>query len=148
MARITKTCDRVNDDNTPTECGQTTDIHVKITRHQNMNLRCRVKSAYVGVVSYILLACIVNQPTPTVGGKCEPIKVPECMHDIPWNLTHMPNLVHHSSQENAKLVLSQFEGLLAKSCSRYLKFYLCSMFTPMCFHHEGEFPKIVSTIYC
>ncbi|XP_039252746.2 secreted frizzled-related protein 3-like [Styela clava] len=78
----------------------------------------------------------------TIATKCEQITVKRCMR-MPWTLTHMPNLVHHSSQENAELVLSQFEPLLSIHCSVYLEFFLCSMFTPMCFHHEGEFPKIV-----
>lgn len=77
------------------------------------------------------------------GTKCEPMKVDKC-RGMPWTLTHMPNLVHHSSQKNADLVLSQFDPLLQLPGSHSLLFYLCAMFTPMCFQHGDEYPRVVS----
>lgn len=91
---------------------------------------------------FIVILLLTAQIRQTVTTKCEEIRVERC-RNMPWTLTHMPNLVHHSSQENADLVLSQFDPLLNVRCSRYLEFFLCSMFTPMCFHHEGDYPKIV-----
>lgn len=80
--------------------------------------------------------------TTVSGTKCEPMKVEKC-RGMPWTLTHMPNLVHHSSQKNADLVLSQFDPLLQLPGSHSLLFFLCSMFTPMCFQHGDEYPRVV-----
>ncbi|XP_072015411.1 secreted frizzled-related protein 3-like [Amphiura filiformis] len=62
---------------------------------------------------------------------CEPIKLPMC-HGMPYNMTRMPNLLYHSTQENAKLAIEQFEGLVSINCSRVLLFFLCTMYAPIC----------------
>lgn len=62
---------------------------------------------------------------------CEPIKIPMCQ-DMPYNMTRMPNLLHHSTQENAELAIDQFEILLEQNCSDILLFYLCAMYAPIC----------------
>ena len=62
---------------------------------------------------------------------CEPIKLPMC-HGMPYNMTRMPNLLYHSTQENAKLAIEQFEGLVNTNCSRVLLFFLCTMYAPIC----------------
>ncbi|XP_078581185.1 secreted frizzled-related protein 3-like isoform X1 [Branchiostoma floridae x Branchiostoma japonicum] len=65
---------------------------------------------------------------------CEPITIPMCKK-MPWNMTRMPNLLHHSTQENAKLAIEQYESLVnfQPSCSPdLLLFFLCSMYAPIC----------------
>ncbi|XP_069133018.1 secreted frizzled-related protein 3-like [Argopecten irradians] len=62
---------------------------------------------------------------------CEPIQIPMCQ-GMPYNMTRMPNLLHHSSQENAKLSIEQFEKLIEKNCSDVLLFFLCGMYAPIC----------------
>ncbi|KAK3103988.1 hypothetical protein FSP39_023440 [Pinctada imbricata] len=62
---------------------------------------------------------------------CEPIQLPMCQH-MPYNMTRMPNLLHHSSQENAKLAIEQFQPLLEQNCSEVLLFFLCAMYAPIC----------------
>ncbi|XP_019632159.1 PREDICTED: secreted frizzled-related protein 3-like isoform X1 [Branchiostoma belcheri] len=65
---------------------------------------------------------------------CEPITIPMCKK-MPWNMTRMPNLLHHSTQENAKLAIEQYESLVnyTPSCSPdLLLFFLCSMYAPIC----------------
>ena len=42
------------------------------------------------------------------GSRCEEIKIPMCRH-MPYNLTQLPNLLHHSTQENAQLAIEQFK---------------------------------------
>lgn len=42
------------------------------------------------------------------GPQCEEIKIPMC-RNMPYNLTRLPNLLHHSTQENAQLDIDQFE---------------------------------------
>ena len=48
--------------------------------------------------------------------ECQPVELPMC-HTMPYNLTRMPNLLHHSTQENAKLAIEQFSPLVQTNCS-------------------------------
>ena len=64
-------------------------------------------------------------------GKCEKITVPLCK-DIQYNLTIMPNLLNHQEQDSAGLEVHQFFPLVKVKCSRQLKFFLCSMYVPVC----------------
>ncbi|XP_064516409.1 secreted frizzled-related protein 3 isoform X1 [Pseudopipra pipra] len=72
------------------------------------------------------------------GAACEPVRIPLCK-PLPWNMTKMPNHLHHSTQANAVLAMEQFEGLLGTNCSPDLLFFLCAMYAPICtidFQHE------------
>ncbi|NXR98905.1 SFRP3 protein, partial [Oxylabes madagascariensis] len=72
------------------------------------------------------------------GAACEPVRIPLCK-PLPWNVTKMPNHLHHSTQANAVLAMEQFEGLLGTNCSPDLLFFLCAMYAPICtidFQHE------------
>nr|ANP39041.1 frizzled 5/8 [Eupentacta fraudatrix] len=62
---------------------------------------------------------------------CEPITIPMC-RDIGYNLTYMPNSFNHDTQEEAGLEVHQFWPLVTIQCSPDLKFFLCSMYTPIC----------------
>jgi frizzled 5/8 len=64
-------------------------------------------------------------------GKCEPISVPMCQ-DMKYNLTSMPNQFNHESQEEAAIEINQFWALVEIGCSADLKFFLCSLYTPIC----------------
>ncbi|XP_072903161.1 secreted frizzled-related protein 3 isoform X2 [Hemitrygon akajei] len=69
---------------------------------------------------------------------CEPIRIPMCK-PMPWNMTKMPNHLHHSTQDNAVLAIEQYEGLVGTNCSPVLLFFLCAMYAPICtidFQHE------------
>ena len=63
--------------------------------------------------------------------KCEEIKIPMCK-GIGYNLTYMPNMLNHDTQEEAALEVQQFWPLVEIKCSPVLKFFLCSMYAPMC----------------
>ena len=63
--------------------------------------------------------------------KCEKIKIPMCQN-IGYNLTYMPNMFNHDTQEEAALEVHQFWPLVEIKCSPDLKFFLCSMYAPMC----------------
>ncbi|XP_066484824.1 secreted frizzled-related protein 4, partial [Tiliqua scincoides] len=65
------------------------------------------------------------------GAPCEPVRLPMCRH-MPWNLTRMPNHLHHSTQENAGLAIEQFQELVELGCSAELAFFLCAMYAPIC----------------
>lgn len=90
--------------------------------------------------------CFLSVVTPSMcfnlnsrsGDTCEPIDIPLCKH-MPYNMTRMPNLLHHSSQENANLAIEQFHQLIEQNCSDVLQFFLCAMYAPICtvnFQHE------------
>ncbi|XP_069071730.1 secreted frizzled-related protein 4 [Pleurodeles waltl] len=62
---------------------------------------------------------------------CEAIRIPMCKN-MPWNMTRMPNHLHHSTQENAILAIEQYEELVNINCSPVLGFFLCAMYSPIC----------------
>ncbi|XP_043988827.1 frizzled-5 isoform X1 [Gambusia affinis] len=62
---------------------------------------------------------------------CEPITVPMCK-GIGYNLTYMPNIFNHDTQEEVGLEVHQFWPLVRIRCSPDLLFFLCSMYTPIC----------------
>uniref|UniRef100_A0A5S6Q788 Uncharacterized protein n=1 Tax=Trichuris muris TaxID=70415 RepID=A0A5S6Q788_TRIMR len=74
---------------------------------------------------------------PTAGGSqwapalCERITVPVC-RDMPYNYTRLPNLIGDQDQQSVAMSMQDFEPLIDIKCSVNLKFFLCSVFTPMC----------------
>nr|XP_033320886.1 frizzled-2-like isoform X1 [Megalopta genalis]XP_033320887.1 frizzled-2-like isoform X1 [Megalopta genalis] len=64
-------------------------------------------------------------------GRCEEITIPMC-RGIGYNLTAMPNELNHDTQEEAGMEVHQFWPLVEIKCSPDLKFFLCSMYTPIC----------------
>lgn len=86
---------------------------------------------------FMVLGLLTTLPRAQ-GASCEPVRIPMCK-SMPWNMTKMPNHLHHSTQANAILAIEQFEGLLATKCSPDLLFFLCAMYAPICtidFQHE------------
>ncbi|XP_044280972.1 frizzled-1 [Varanus komodoensis] len=72
-------------------------------------------------------------------GFCQPITIPLCT-DIAYNQTIMPNLLGHTNQEDAGLEVHQFYPLVKVQCSAELKFFLCSMYAPVCTVLEQALP--------
>ncbi|KTF94698.1 hypothetical protein cypCar_00002088 [Cyprinus carpio] len=72
-------------------------------------------------------------------GFCQPISIPLCT-DIAYNQTIMPNLLGHTNQEDAGLEVHQFYPLVKVQCSMDLKFFLCSMYAPVCTVLEQAIP--------
>ncbi|XP_038654234.1 frizzled-8a [Scyliorhinus canicula] len=62
---------------------------------------------------------------------CQEISVPLCK-GIGYNYTYMPNQFNHDSQDEAGLEVHQFWPLVEIQCSADLRFFLCSMYTPIC----------------
>lgn len=71
--------------------------------------------------------------------KCDPIRVEMCK-GLGYNVTGMPNLVGHKYQQDAQLQLQTFTPLIQYGCSKQLKFFLCSVYLPMCT------PKVMAPI--
>ncbi|XP_060940743.1 frizzled-8-like [Limanda limanda] len=63
--------------------------------------------------------------------QCQEISVPLCK-GIGYNHTFMPNQFHHDTQDEAGLEVHQFWPLVEIKCSPDLRFFLCSMYTPIC----------------
>ncbi|GBP89150.1 Frizzled [Eumeta japonica] len=64
-------------------------------------------------------------------GRCEPITIPFCKQII-YNQTIFPNLLNHVSQEDAGPDIHQFTPLIKVNCSPDLKFFLCTVYAPVC----------------
>uniref|UniRef100_A0A915DAG7 FZ domain-containing protein n=1 Tax=Ditylenchus dipsaci TaxID=166011 RepID=A0A915DAG7_9BILA len=63
--------------------------------------------------------------------KCVKITMEICK-DIQYNMTIYPNLLKHTKQEEAEADIKQYEMLVKVRCSADFKFFLCTMFAPVC----------------
>ncbi|XP_076130269.1 frizzled-9 [Alosa pseudoharengus] len=63
--------------------------------------------------------------------KCEPITIPMCQ-GIGYNMTRMPNFMKYESQVEAGIKLQEFAPLVKYGCDVHLRFFLCSLYVPMC----------------
>lgn len=64
-------------------------------------------------------------------GKCVPVGIPLCQ-DLPYNMSIMPNILGHHTQEEAGLEVHQFFPLVKVNCSPHLQVFLCSVYAPVC----------------
>ncbi|XP_029157744.1 frizzled-7-B [Nylanderia fulva] len=64
-------------------------------------------------------------------GRCEPITINLCKN-IPYNETIMPNLMNHQKQEDAGQEVHQYMPLVKMKCSPDLRFFLCTVYAPVC----------------
>ncbi|EEC00899.1 frizzled-4 [Ixodes scapularis] len=86
----------------------------------------------LAATSLLLLLLAPACPAVTDSGRmCEPIRIEMCK-DIGYNVTGMPNLVGHELQQDAQLQLQTFKPLVQYGCASQLKFFLCSVYVPMC----------------
>ncbi|KAE8290544.1 Frizzled-8 [Larimichthys crocea] len=82
----------------------------------------------------VLLLAFVLHGTGCMAAKelqCQEISVPLCK-GIGYNYTYMPNQFNHDTQDEAGLEVHQFWPLVEIKCSPDLRFFLCSMYTPIC----------------
>ena len=87
------------------------------------------------LVGWSWVVLLVAELMPALGGdgprRCQEITVPMC-RGIGYNLTYMPNMFSHDTQEEAGLEVHQFWPLVEIQCSRDLRLFLCSMYAPIC----------------
>uniref|UniRef100_A0A8C8STZ0 Frizzled-5 n=1 Tax=Pelusios castaneus TaxID=367368 RepID=A0A8C8STZ0_9SAUR len=79
----------------------------------------------------ILLALLRLAAAASKAPVCQEITVPMCK-GIGYNLTYMPNQFNHDTQDEAGLEVHQFWPLVEIQCSPDLRFFLCSVYTPIC----------------
>lgn len=79
----------------------------------------------------LVVVGMVGGGSSTSQGQCQEITIPMCK-DIGYNFTSLPNQFNHESQEEAGLEVHQFWPLVKIECSVDLRFFLCSMYTPIC----------------
>ena len=51
---------------------------------------------------------------------------------MPYNATMFPNLLNHSTQDEAALDVYQFYPLVNYGCSDHLRLFLCVVYAPVC----------------
>jgi len=78
-----------------------------------------------------------NTNTNTNNKKCEEITVPMC-RNMEYNLTSMPNQFNHETQQEAAMEAHQFWALVEINCAKELRFFLCSMYTPICLPNYAQ----------
>ncbi|KAK7107799.1 hypothetical protein V1264_015650 [Littorina saxatilis] len=86
----------------------------------------------ISALSMLILSQHVLGVTGTEAVRtCEPIRFDMCK-GLGYNVTGMPNLVGQIDQQDASLTLQTFTPLIQYGCSAQLKFFLCSVYVPMC----------------
>ncbi|XP_062618510.1 uncharacterized protein LOC134280099 [Saccostrea cucullata] len=88
----------------------------------------------IGLVFFVTWVFFIKsgQPLSQPHPKCEQISIPLCK-DISYNYTVMPNLLNHQKQKDAGLEVHQFFPLVKVNCrASKLKFFLCSVYVPVC----------------
>lgn len=63
--------------------------------------------------------------------KCQKITIPLCAN-IGYNTTRFPNFLGQENEEDAAAKIHEFTPLVAVNCAPQLRFFLCSVFAPMC----------------
>ncbi|CAL8070046.1 unnamed protein product [Orchesella dallaii] len=63
--------------------------------------------------------------------RCQEITIPMCK-SIRYNYTTMPNPFNHETQDEAGLEVHQYWPLVEIKCSDDLKFFICSLYVPIC----------------
>uniref|UniRef100_A0AAV2K033 Uncharacterized protein n=1 Tax=Knipowitschia caucasica TaxID=637954 RepID=A0AAV2K033_KNICA len=77
------------------------------------------------------LVVLLGSAAAGAESRCERITLPLCK-TVGYNFTRMPNQLKHSTQEEAGLEAHQFWPLVSIRCSADLRFFLCSLYTPIC----------------
>uniref|UniRef100_A0A0K0DXJ0 Frizzled-4 n=1 Tax=Strongyloides stercoralis TaxID=6248 RepID=A0A0K0DXJ0_STRER len=83
---------------------------------------------YILYLSTIVSASIFDQ---TNKNRCVPVTLPICK-DIPYNYTFIPNPIFPHDPATLHLQTDHFKPLIRTQCNPHIKFFICSVFAPMC----------------
>ncbi|CAF3004070.1 unnamed protein product [Rotaria socialis] len=64
--------------------------------------------------------------------RCVEIAPTRLCASMPWNMTIYPNHLEHILPEDADNHLSYFLPLVKIKCSKFIQYFLCSLYTPVC----------------
>ena len=70
---------------------------------------------------------------------CEPLTIPLCQ-GLGYNHTIFPNILNHTSQQEAAIEVHQFFPSVTVGCSKDLAFFLCSFYAPICTVSDTQVP--------
>lgn len=117
---------------TKCDCGRPADLPRPCRRYRTVvRLRTVALLAAVAVVVMTVGSVLTGVEAGDQTRRCQEITIPMCK-GIGYNYTYMPNQFNHESQDEAGLEVHQFWPLVEIQCSPDLKFFLCSMYTPIC----------------
>ncbi|XP_059144460.1 frizzled-5-like [Physella acuta] len=88
-------------------------------------------NSFLFLTSIFIVSLQLAQTAGSDNRKCQEITIPMCK-GIGYNMTYMPNQFNHDTQEESGLEVHQFWPLVEIQCSPDLKFFLCSMYAPIC----------------
>ena len=112
-------------------------VMIMAGRSGRFNGPCRSRLTVVVFITLLLgvQAGQQQQMTGLYGSQvvrsCEPIRIDMCK-GLGYNVTGMPNLVGHQNQREAEMQFRTFTPLIQYGCSNQLRFFLCSVYAPMC----------------
>lgn len=82
--------------------------------------------------SFVLSFDTKNNEKP----RCEPMNVEQC-RTFGYNVTGIPNIFGDASQGAVERRLLAINELLTSKCAKPIRFFLCSMYAPMCSRETG-----------
>lgn len=98
-----------------------------------------IMEKFCSSITTIVFFLVINEISSVTGyqgdilpqhGRCEPITIQFCQQ-IRYNQTIFPNILNHARQKDAGDEVLRYTPFI-KNCSPDLKFFLCSVFVPVC----------------
>ncbi|GMT28675.1 hypothetical protein PFISCL1PPCAC_19972 [Pristionchus fissidentatus] len=94
-------------------------------------MNCKICLPFLLCLVSSLCVAQLFQPSPHTTQTCQPITLQICK-DVAYNMTMLPNLLGHTTQEDAAQAMSQFNPLMKVQCSEDVKLFLCTLHVPLC----------------
>ncbi len=121
------------DTSIPTSVVQTADMTVASKPNTNISITKSNfnKSSVLKPTDLTTAVSTTDKSSFSNNSKCEKITIPMCKN-FTYNMTLFPNRFQHENQMEAALEMHQFWPLIQLGCSSQLKFFLCSLYAPVC----------------
>ena len=89
------------------------------------------KIAFMRCLLLFLLHLSIFSLTKAGKIRCEKLTIKMCKH-FEYNMTRLPNRFHHEAQSETALEMHQYWPLIQIGCSSMLRFFLCTVYAPVC----------------